>query len=320
MMDTNVSLEESWFHLADDRKIVSCPEVPQLWNERVRSQIQLRDGMLGNETKLVHGVYGGVDLKPAEKSTAPATFEISIIWEAPAPPTAKPRRQRQQLARQDGSGAAPSRRNANYFGYDYSTVGPPERGSYVELQIPERRSQEELELEKLQRTERDLRGVDLNLDSFDLSVVRRVPLESPEETWCDDCQCLDDGVLIGNAFWSDLDVKGQAFQEDDRELLRQIFQPRLSDRRLEGDRFVPPDVTSTNMDKLRSLLKNEEWIRLQRKTHFFSKKFSTENPGSFFPLRGRRLSKSQTAMPRAFKRSWCHDQNSWQKPVSWSML
>jgi hypothetical protein len=101
--------------------------------------------------------------------------------------------------------------------------------------------------------------------------------------WGDECQCLDDGVLIGNAFWSDLDVKGQSFQEDDRELLLQIFQPRLSDRRLEGDRFVPPDVNSANMDKLRTLLKNEEFIRLKRKAYFFDKKFSAENPGPLFP-------------------------------------
>jgi len=290
MMDTNVTLEESWFHLADERNVASCLEVPQLWNERVRSQIHVREGTLGDECSHLHGVYGGVDLKPAalpDKAApepTPTSFEISIIWEAPAPAQVVPYERRQaRQARPWQVSAAPQRSRANFMGTDYSNLAYSDRReNYSDLDQPSR-SAAEIALEQLHKTEKDLRGVDLNLDSFDLSVVRRVPLETPKETWGNECHCLDDCIPIGNAFWSDLDINCHAFKDEERKLLQQIFQPCLSDRRLEGDRFVPPDVSQANIDKLRNLLQNEEWVRLQRKEHFFSKQFSSENPGPLFP-------------------------------------
>jgi hypothetical protein len=285
MMDTNVILEESWFHIAEERQMACCLEVPQLWNERVRSQISIHDGTLGDECSQLHGVYGGVDLTPAAKPEArappaPTSFEISIIWQAPAPTQVvayeRPRRPVQYSS-------APQRTRANFFGTDYANVDYSDaRENFGELDQPSR-SAAELAQEHLNKTEKDLRGVDLNLDSFDLSVVRRVPLETPKETWGNECQCLDDCVPIGNAFWADLDSKCQTFQDEDRKMLQQIFQPCLSDRRMEGDRFVPPDVSRATMDKLRSLLHNEDWVRMQRREHFMSKSFSAENPGPLFP-------------------------------------
>merc|ERR1711924_258359 len=126
-------------------------------------------------------------------------------------------------------------------------------------------------------------GVDLNLDSFDLSIINRVPLEVSKGNQGSEHLSLDNCVSLGNTFWSSINGSCQAFQDEDWQLLCDIFNPLLSDRRAEGDRFVPPDAAHSNVSKLRSLIGNEEWVRLQRKEFFCSKKFMMENPGPLFP-------------------------------------
>merc|ERR1712242_547874 len=50
---------------------------------------------------------------------------------------------------------------------------------------------------------------------------------------------LDEGVDISEAFWMNIeDDMTSMFNEEDRLLLNQVFNPALSDRRTEGDRFV----------------------------------------------------------------------------------
>merc|ERR1711920_435487 len=93
---------------------------------------------------------------------------------------------------------------------------------------------------------RTARGVDLNLDQFDLSQAMKV---SSDET-CD--------APIGNAFWSALDTKAE-FEEKYANLFNRIFNPCLSDRRDEGDRFIPPNMSITYLEKLSNLVKEEEF-------------------------------------------------------------
>merc|ERR1712060_568461 len=95
---------------------------------------------------------------------------------------------------------------------------------------------------------RTARGVDLNLDQFDLSQATKV---SSDES-CD--------VPIGNAFWSTLDTKS-GLEDDYEKLFKAIFNPSLSDRRDEGDRFVPPNMSSSYLEKLGNLVKEEELVQ-----------------------------------------------------------
>lgn len=126
-----------------------------------------------------------------------------------------------------------------------------------------------------------LRGVDLRLDNFDLSSAKRVSSESQSGGAV---KPLDECVAIGDAFWSSLQGSaGNDFEEDDLCLLNAVFNPALSDRRSEGDRFCPPTSSRSYVSKLRALVDEEESIRMQRKEQFFNTNFVMSEPGSIFP-------------------------------------
>merc|ERR1719414_1191744 len=121
-------------------------------------------------------------------------------------------------------------------------------------------------------------GVDLNLDEFNLS--------APTELARSDIVAkLDEGVDISEAFWTNIeDDMTSMFNEEDRLLLNQVFNPALSDRRTEGDRFVPPDTSREYVQRLRALVQEEMAMQEQRMDHFFSKAFEQESAGPLFPL------------------------------------
>merc|ERR1740123_84109 len=122
------------------------------------------------------------------------------------------------------------------------------------------------------------RGVDLNLDEFNLSAPTEISRS-------DIVAKLDQGVDISEAFWMNLeDDVTSMFNEEDRVLLNQVFNPVLSDRHTEGDRFVPPDTSREYVQRLRALVQEEMAMQEQRMDHFFSKAFEQENAGSLFPL------------------------------------
>jgi len=122
-------------------------------------------------------------------------------------------------------------------------------------------------------------GVDLNLDKFDLTKPTRVANEAPAvrlgENMC---------AAIGDVFWSNVDNdRDSTFKDEDKGLLSDLFNPCLSDRRKEGDKFVPPDTGRTYIDRLSSLMKAEEEVRMERIKEFCSTKFDANNPGPLFP-------------------------------------
>jgi hypothetical protein len=126
-------------------------------------------------------------------------------------------------------------------------------------------------------------GVDLRLDNFDLSHAMRLPDEA-HGSLGSDVKPLDENVAIGDTFWSSLeDDANKLFSMQDRDLLRKIFNPALSDRRAEGELFCPPDVSHSYVSKLRALVKEEECLRQRRKDAFLSVDFTTSNPGELFP-------------------------------------
>jgi len=118
-----------------------------------------------------------------------------------------------------------------------------------------------------------LRGVDLSLDTFDLSEPTRAT------------PALTDAITCGGkAFWSNISSASEsAFTDEERGLLRDIFNPHLSDRREESDRFVLPDTSTEYLQKLQDLIKEEGAMRQERAEHFFSKDFVMESAGSLFP-------------------------------------
>jgi len=123
----------------------------------------------------------------------------------------------------------------------------------------------------------ELRGVDLNLDQFSFSEPTRVEGlswgSSDHEVKC---------ASLGNSFWSSLE-SGADFNDDAKMLLNKVFNPQLSDRREEGEHFVPPETTHDYVKSLSALVNEEQQTCEQRKEHFLSQEFSVSNPGELFP-------------------------------------
>merc|ERR1712070_725671 len=108
-----------------------------------------------------------------------------------------------------------------------------------------------------------LQGVDLRLDSFDLSEAKHVSPEM-QGSWIGELQSVDECVAVGDSFWASLESDTGIFKAEDKELLKDIFHPNLTDRRSEGDLFAPPDASSTYVTKLRALVKEEGLVRQRR--------------------------------------------------------
>lgn len=114
------------------------------------------------------------------------------------------------------------------------------------------------------------RGVDLNLNKFDLTHT-----VTAEEM---------NGTSLGQAFWHNVDTEqGCVFKAEDKSVLKAVFNPHLSDRREDADQFVPPEMRSAHLDRLRVLVKEEAQVRANRKVHFLSEDFSVGAPGPLFP-------------------------------------
>jgi hypothetical protein len=125
-----------------------------------------------------------------------------------------------------------------------------------------------------------LQGVDLRLDQFNLSKAKNVSIETSAGSWR---SLSKQGVPLGTSFFTSIDASPQLFKADDTVFLRNVFNPLLSDRRQEGDLFVPPDATCSYVEKLRGLVKQEESLRHMRTEQFFSTDFVMGDPGPLFP-------------------------------------
>jgi len=121
-----------------------------------------------------------------------------------------------------------------------------------------------------------LQGVDLRLDQFDLSEANRVSYDG-------DVKPLSECVAVGDAFFACIDGSQNLLDEEDHALLKSVFNPALTDRRCEGDLFVPPSTSASYLKKLRALVKEEESLRARRKEAFLSADFAMHQPGGLFP-------------------------------------
>jgi len=118
------------------------------------------------------------------------------------------------------------------------------------------------------------KGVDLNLDKFSLSAPVEADTQAPEGSWGGE-------GLVGNAFWAAM--SDPKVNQQDQELLKDLFNPHLCDRRDEGDLFVPPDTSLVYVSALRELIKEEAKARQERKERFLSLDFIATDPGHVFP-------------------------------------
>lgn len=92
-------------------------------------------------------------------------------------------------------------------------------------------------------------------------------------------------AAMADVFWSCVDGGDvTVFEKEDLTLFKNVFNPKLSDRRAEGECFTTPDTSSAYICKLHNLVKAEEEVRQQRKDHFFSTSFLHDNPGPLFPI------------------------------------
>merc|ERR1712050_198474 len=84
-----------------------------------------------------------------------------------------------------------------------------------------------------------------------------------------------------------------------------------SDRREDGDLFLPPDASFSHVKKLQTLTKSEEMIRSERRSLFLSEKFAMGDAGALFPISWR--SDEPTAVAPLKSRPEFVDQSLFEK-------
>mmetsp|Transcript_22414 Transcript_22414/g.63625 ORF Transcript_22414/g.63625 Transcript_22414/m.63625 type:complete len:770 (+) Transcript_22414:83-2392(+) len=262
LLDSGAHLDESWFNLASAFEGSRVTQVPQLWNERYHAKVQVKDGTIDEEALRPHmlGVYGGVQFG-LEKFTVGARAASASV----------------QFARVGARGPMP--RVSAALSMATSVTGG--------LRTPAMRAAVSMRAGGVPR------GVDLNLDGFEFSETERVS----------DIVLSDAGSAtpMGSSFWQmidDHDPEESLFADKDVELLRAVFHPRLSDRRAEGDLFVPPPTCGAHAARLRALVREEAAVQDQRRRHFFSAKFDERSVGALFPFSWQDPFRAQAAPPR----------------------
>jgi len=267
MVDASIYFPEDWLEaggvIEETSPDPKSLEVPQLWNVHAYSTIRLRSGAIvkdnsGSKTKS-YGLYGGVNFGLDRFSVAVAGRAPKVMLSGQQAPMTFTAPGRAAGAMLQGLQILPTAQRPLIPTRIFAAATTPMRIPNISGVDP--------------------RGVDLNLNNFDLSKATRVASEVAAPQVAQDA-C----AAIGQAFWSSIDsTDGSVFKEEDRILLAGLFNKRLSDRRDDGDQFVPPDTSVTYMQRIGNLMKEEEAVVAQRKHLFFSKKFVAECPGPLFP-------------------------------------
>jgi len=246
LIEGGVNLRDTWFHLAGQPRAQDSLVIPQVWNDRCHSQVEVQDGRIVEAEAGVgskkHSVYGGVEFGLDRFSISRPSLASGAM-----------------LAR--GAAAQMSR----VLGVtSVRQLGPPIPGQPLRAGI---------------EAQAHLQGVDLNLSKFDLTSATREVCEGPAAKWSP-----ASGAAAGEAFWANI-ARGSKtpFSEEDASFLRAVFNPHLSDRRADGDKFVPPDTSFGHVQALRELVEEEAQTRERRKEHFCGKDFVVGDAGPVFP-------------------------------------
>ncbi|CAJ1388163.1 unnamed protein product [Effrenium voratum] len=262
LIDAKIAVDPRWYDLAEDmvRSTVpeAHPEIPQLWNMRGNSRIQLQGGKLRDvQTGLnsnLHAIYGGVQFgldrfQLAQRPALPGTSMVpSAGLGGPMPGAAL---------------TQPGR-----FDIQGMQLGPTGRPMFM----PQR----------FQLTQKDQpQGVDLDLDKFDLTSPEKFASNLPACSASFDS--LEGRVTLGKAFLTTLQEGSfESLAPENCALLKQVFNI-LADRTAEGDSFIPPDPNLEYVQKLRNLVQEENTLGKQRKTRFSDKNFTVGMAGMEFP-------------------------------------
>jgi hypothetical protein len=119
-----------------------------------------------------------------------------------------------------------------------------------------------------------VRGVDLNLNGFDLTVLERAEVPKASRDGC---------ALAGSGFWTQIMTEGVGAGNEELAFLRDVFKSDLSDRRDEGEHFVGPSMSASYLHKLQGLVQEETKVKEERLAHFISEDFVLSNAGPLFP-------------------------------------
>ena len=251
LVDSGTSVPQEWWHLAEDlvksAKNVD-KQIPQLWNMRGQSRIQVREGkMMNSQTGQCYltSVYGGIEFGLDR-------FELA---------------QRHTL-RPVGAGGS-----TMVGGLQGMQLGPTSRPGFApsRFQLTQRPAQP--------APAEQPQGVDLNLDQFDLSAPERFAANAPSCSAALDS--LEARVPLGLAFLQG--SRKAAFKAEDQQLFANLYKGELSDRLTEGEAFVPPDPDMKYVSKLRGLVSEEDMLRQKRRALFCDAGFLPEDPGNVFP-------------------------------------
>mmetsp|Transcript_102725 Transcript_102725/g.295790 ORF Transcript_102725/g.295790 Transcript_102725/m.295790 type:complete len:589 (+) Transcript_102725:2-1768(+) len=269
LLESGLRVQQSWFTAGGEVSPAYCMEVPQLWNDHCFARICVEDGEIVDDKKQSgvlsrrHGLYGGVDFGIDRfRLAAPSRVATSVI----AGRAALGRPASSLMATTaSGLSMGPARQFARLTG---PLAMAPTRVSAplsMGLSAP------------LRAGLAGPQGVDLSLEKFNLSAATAA---GGEMRAAEDEAALN----VGAAFWAAVDdADSDLLNSEDRDLFKAVFNPHLSDRRAEGDMFLPPPTSYSHIQTLKRLLREEDAVRGRRKALFFSSKFEAESPGSVFP-------------------------------------
>lgn len=245
LVEGKVDLKDTWFHLAKPRPAKSLV-IPQLWNDRCHSQLSVQDG------KIVEAEAG----VGSKKHSVYGGVEFGLDRFSISRPSLA---SGAMLAR--GATAQMSR----VLGVtSVRQLGPPIVGQPLRAGI---------------EAQAHLQGVDLTLSKFDLTSPTREKSEGPAGSWGRSAK----DAAAGAAFWKSLKASDSPLEQEDATLLRSVFNPFLSDRRDDGEKFVPPDSAYRHVQSLKRLVEEEAQVRKSRKEHFCRKEFAVGDAGPLFP-------------------------------------
>ena len=275
LLGSGLHLDSSWFELAGEAASdAGVMEIPCLWNDRLSSRMEVKDGKLPDSNgfcqTIVRNVCGGVDFgldrfggigggrggamgSLAARLGPRAAARVGPMGRAPSLAFGGHARSvTQSLSGFGGlraggitSPAGSLRAVAGPSGiFSGRTAMAPRLGGFA----PRLTGFATGVLPGVTAPQ----GVDLNLDRFSLSEGKRVAAQAVGGSWGGEYEASDDLAIISTAFWSTLDGRSSAkvFAEEDQRLLREIFNPCLSDRREDGEHFIPPDTSSSYASRL----------------------------------------------------------------------
>jgi len=299
LAEAGVNVDASWLNLVEKGRATCCMEVPQLWNENFRREVRVKGGdaavpagaelemdTMDTSTSVYGGVQFGLDRFSLAGSRAGAPMARAASLSASMMQGPGVRAGISATMRSPGLSASLGAR----AGISATSLAPSVFPSAFRAAPGAlRTARAGISAMSLAPSTfpsafraapgglREARGVDLNLDQFSLANTTKVQDDA-------DAPHMDACVALGDSFWSAVDTASESpLKAEDRDLLKAVFHQRLSDRREEGDRFVPPDPSAKYVEHLRTLVKEERAVCESRKKHFLSEGFAADSPGPLFP-------------------------------------